>query len=104
MRGIPKHCNTKQDYEYLMNNYSEDIWKPIMQTLYDDRLQFFNRGILTSEETGITDDTHKVVEEQDMATGETIRYQYELAVNPDAHMFRIGYTEEEILALLGSVI
>ena len=61
MRGIPKHCNTKQDYEYLINNYSEDVWKPIMQTLYNDSLQFFNRGVLTSEETGITDDTHKVV-------------------------------------------
>ena len=39
-----------------------------------------------------------------MTTGETTRYQYEMAVNPDAHMFRIGYTEVEILALLGSVI
>ena len=103
MRGVPKHCNTKKDYEFLMDNYPEDIWRPAIQQLYDDRLQQFNRGVLSSEDLGIVDETHSIVEERGMG-GEIVRYQYEIAVNSDAHMFRIGYTEEEILALLGSVI
>ena len=103
MRGVPKHCNTKKDYEFLMGNYSEEIWRPAIQQLYADRLQQFNRGVLSSEDLGIVDETHSIVEERGTG-GEIIRYQYEMAVNPDAHMFRIGYTEEEILALLGSVI
>lgn len=103
MRGVPKHCNTKKDYEFLVGNYPDEIWRPAIQQLYDDRLQQFNRGVLSSEDLGIVDETHSIVEERGTG-GEIIRYQYEMAVNPDAHMFRIGYTEEEILALLGSVI
>ena len=99
MRGVPKYCNTKKDYEYLIDNYPEEIWKPAIQQLYDDRLQQFNRGVLAPESLGVVDNTHSIVEDQGIG-GETIRYQYEMAVNPTAHMFVIGYTEAEILALL----
>lgn len=100
MRGLPKHLNSKEDYEYIMANYTEAEWKPILQQLYDDRIQAFNRGVITGE--GVTDDTHYVVEEKDMMSEDIIKYQYELAVNPDAHMFRIGYTEAELEAILGA--
>ena len=104
MRGEPKHLNSKFDYEYLKENYPEDIWRPAFQRLYDDRMREFNAGVLADGDSGIVDDTHSVIESKDMTSDAVIRYQYEMAVNPDAHMFRIGYTEEEILTLLGSVI
>ena len=99
MRGEPKHLNTKADYEYLKANYPESIWQPAYQSLYDDRLQEFNRGELAEGDNGTVDATHSVVENKN-TDGTITRYQYEKAVNPDAWIYRIGFTDAEVLAVL----
>ena len=49
----------------------------------------FNGG---ETDRGIIDDTHKVIKDEQTKKA----YQYELQVNPNCKMYRIGYTREEL--------
>ena len=94
MKGFPKHLNTKADYEYIKANFDRELWLPEYQKLLESYKDWFFIKELESEEEGITDDTHKVVvSEQD---DKTTYSQYELQENPNAKLFRIGYTVSEV--------
>lgn len=97
MRGFPKHLNSKADYYYIKENFPASKWKPHWQQLLDERFGWFWTNDLESAEEGITDDTHKVVENKG-TDGTTTYAQYELKENPDAKIFRIGFTVEEVEA------
>lgn len=47
-------------------------------------------------ENSVADVTHKVVEDEE--TGK--KYQYEFRENPECMMNKMGYTEEEVKAIL----
>lgn len=94
MKGLPKNLNSKEDYIYAKNNFPEEYWKKEFQNLLDNRFGWFYVEDLESEK-GINDDTHKVVEDKD--TGYT---QYELRENPDAKIFKLGFTVEEVEEML----
>ena len=89
MVGYPKFLNTKEDYEYVRNNFPKNEWEKDFKALLDGEKDWFNVG---ETDNGIIDDTHKVI--KDEQTGKT--YQYELQVNPNCKMHRIGYTREEV--------
>ena len=89
MVGYPKFLNTKEDYEYVRNNCPKNEWEKDFKALLDGEKDWFNVG---ETDDGIIDDTHKVIkDEQKRKT-----YQYELQVNPNCKMHRIGYTREEV--------
>ena len=97
MIGFPKHLNSRADFEYVKENFP-DKWRPLYQSLLDERNQWFNLGKLADGEEGVEDATHKVIV-SDMQ-GVTERYQYEFRLDPNCNLIRLGYTVEEVEALL----
>jgi hypothetical protein len=53
------------------------------------------------EGDGITDATHRVIQSQDME-GNPITIQQVLEVDPNAKLFRIGFTEQEVEEVLNA--
>jgi hypothetical protein len=101
MVGFPKYLNSKEDYYYIKDHFSTELWKPAWQALIDESKGWFVTGEVKSVEAGVTDDTHKVIEEKGTGeTSETKYYQYELQTNPTCKMLRIGFTEDEITEAL----
>lgn len=101
MIGYPKHLNTKYDYEYVKENFPKSNWESDFQALLDSQYEWFFVKYLTENEEGISDDTHKVVEEEKTEeNSEVKRMQYEYRHNPDCLLCRLGFTEEEVKAAL----
>ena len=98
MKGYPKCLNSKDDYLYVKDNFSRDEWAGDFQALLDSVKDWFFVEMLESEEAGLTDDTHKVVvNEEGEGDNATKTYaQYELKENPAAKIFRLGFTTEEV--------
>jgi len=94
MRDFPKWLNTKQDYLNCLNLYPDET-KKSLQVLLDSRFNWFPVRELTENEQGITDETHKIVE------FENERSQYELLEDSNARIFQLGFTVEEVQALIG---
>lgn len=97
MIGYPKHLNTKFDYEFVRDNFPKENWESDFQALLDSQYEWFFVKYLEDDDEGITDDTHKVVEEAGPKESETKkRSQYEYRHNPDCLLCRLGFTEEEV--------
>lgn len=98
MKGYPKHLNTKEDYEYVRQNFSKEVWEEDFKNLLDTQYDWFFEKELAEGEEGIIDTTHKVVEnEQD---GKATHAQYKWDYNPFCKLARIGYTEQEVQDIL----
>jgi hypothetical protein len=98
MRGNPKHLNTKFDYEYIKNQNLSG-WQQQYQALLDNRLNWFKTADLAPEDAGVTDATNRVRTETDL-DGTTIKYQQELQEDPNCKLFRLGFTQSEVEAVL----
>lgn len=99
MQGSPKHLNSASDYEYVRQNY--DNWKTYWQALYDERLIWQSVGTIPEGESGIEDDSHKVIESED-EQGRPTKIQMELAEDENARYSRppISFTKEYIESVL----
>lgn len=93
MRGFPKRINTKQDYINLLVDYPAET-KQELQKLLDTRYFWQKTKVLAEGETGIEDDTHKIVEQD----GERIQQEYREDSN--ARLFRLGFTVTEVEGLI----
>lgn len=103
MKGLPKTLNDKHDYLYAKDNFPEDYWRPEFQHLLDSRFCWYFVENLSRADSGITDDTHKVVENHSTGEQEETTYaQYELRENPNAKIFRIGFTVAEVEEILSA--
>ena len=101
MKGYPSFMNTREDYEYARTNFPKDKWLPDFQNLFSTMKSWYFVSSLKKKTDGYEDETHKIIEIPD--SNNSISYaQYELRVNPDCKLFRIGYTEKEIKAILES--
>lgn len=96
MIGNPKYLNTRHDYEYVQQHF--DNWLEYWQELYDSRMIWANVELVGA---GIEDDTHRLIQSRDMEDNE-ITIQQELQVDPNAKLFRIGFTEGEVAAALAA--
>ena len=94
MVGYPKYLNTKDDYEFVRKNFPKDMWQSAFESLLDTSRDWFNEGEITG--TGITDETHKVIIDEQSGA----KYQYVYKENPNCRMKQLGYTEDEIKAIL----
>lgn len=89
MRGLPKFFNTKQDYlNCLAIEELKEATKKELQKLIDNRFSWFDVAVIDG--VGIEDETHRVVEDM----------QQELREDPNARIFQIGFTVQEIEELL----
>lgn len=100
MQGVPKYLNTKEDYEYLRQNFPAEVWRPKFESLLTERMQWFNTGVLAEGAVGQTDDSHKVIEDAGMGGAVATRYQFELRDDANCLLFRLGYAVEEVEAIL----
>jgi hypothetical protein len=96
MKGIPKHLAMKQDYLNIMGLFEKNEWGPRFQELIDNRYTWVEVGPIEGE--GVTDDTHKV--SMGIIDGEEAPIQLELQEDPNAKIFRLGFTVEEVNAYL----
>ncbi len=99
MVGYPKFLNTKEDYEFVRANFPKEEWESDFKALLNERYEWFNLGEIEGE--GVTDDTHKVVEDK-QDDGTVVRYQYEYKENENARIYRLGYTVEEVESILNA--
>lgn len=99
MKGYPKALNTKQDYEYVKNNFPKYMWATAFQNLLDTMNEWYFVKQLLENEQGIEDDTHKV-ESQELEDGTIIRTQFEFRFNPDCKLIELGYTPDEVKSFL----
>lgn len=91
MRGFPKILNSARDVENLKQDFPVEL-KAYLQDILDYKDQWIVENKLADGDTGITDDTHKVVENKDQLTGEvTDRYQYVFKEDPNCYIFRLGF-------------
>ena len=103
MQGFPKWLNTREDYIYVKENFPPEQWKPVFQSLLDERMQWLNTGLLKNEADGVNDETHKVVGgDSDMPDTPAQYYQYEFKEDPNCRMFKLGFTVDEVEQLLSS--
>lgn len=96
MIGYPKHLNTKADYEFVRTHFPKNNWEKDFKNLLAGEYTWINTGELAKDDSGKTDDTHRVSE----ADQEGKRYQYEKILDPYSKMKQIGYTHEEIMEIL----
>ena len=106
MRGKPKYLNTKQDYLNLLNmTEAQGVTKAdkeeALKELLDNREDWFFDKV-TSENEGINDATHKVIINEDVDGAKTYA-QYILKKNDGATIYRLGFTIEEVNALLANL-
>lgn len=100
MRGFPKSLHTKEDYLYIKNNFEPEQWKPEFQKLLDTTSDWFFVKNLNKAEDGIDDDTHKIVETEISSDKPSVISQYEFRENPDAKLYKLGFTVEEVQQLI----
>ncbi len=104
MRGYPKILNTKDDYEYVRDNFPKSQWQADWQNLLDTMRDWVPLWTLKSRESGIEDETHKITSEtRDNEYGEypeTVYTQWEYQVIPTCKLLILGFSEEEVTAAL----
>jgi len=100
MIGFPKVLNSKFDVEFTREHFPGERLKEKLQSMLDERMQWFFTGDLESAEAGITDATHKVVTTEGMGDRLPSYGQYELMEDQNCEMYRLGLTMEEVEALL----
>lgn len=95
MFGYPEVFNTKHDV-YVAYDLDKAKTKEIIRTWLQEEYDWFFVKKLEDLESGIEDDTHKVVVHE--TNGE--RYQYELRKNESCMMYHLGFTRQEIENML----
>jgi hypothetical protein len=101
MRGFPKYLNTKTDYEYVKATFPPEQWRPRFQALLDERFAWLPVGPLADGQPGVEDETHRVlVNPAETGQNVPVRVQEEYREDPNATIFRLGFTVEEVTQIL----
>lgn len=109
MIGFPKYLSTKRDYINILNDFSDTYSNEVknaFQILYDSKTREFILTELEHPETGLTDDTHRVISSIDSDSGINITkyYQLETRLDPNCKLFKIGFTLEEVEHILSNLL
>ena len=103
MKGFPKVFSTKQDYYNVRDTYPEQT-KAQLKRIMDGRFIWKNIGELAEGETGLVDDTHKVIETSgDMMSenkDKTVFVQMILTEDENCEFYRQGWNIEEAINFL----
>lgn len=100
MQGYPKNLNTKEDYLFVKANFPKEAWQADFKSLLDTESDWFFVSNLESREAGQTDKTHKIEEITDSFSGNVGYAQYVYKSNPQAKIYRLGFTRDEIQGYL----
>lgn len=103
MRGIPTVLNTREDYEYLKENFDKDVWVPKFQELFDTSFMWvFERDLQPNEPDLVDDNVRKMQVSVDPESGKTVRSIYLFRPNNNCKLLQIGYTREEVENIIAS--
>ena len=94
MKGMPKTFNSKKDVEFCLQRWPE-MTKDFLQKIKDSRNTWLIDHKMDLNEDGIEDETHKVTELYDEDGNLTEKYQMVWDEDPNARLFRLGFTVEE---------
>lgn len=101
MKDYPKHLNTKADYLYVKDNFPKSMWEQDFQNLLDTQYDWVITSELNSKEDGIEDDTHKIIEMQEMQS-DIKYYQSELKDIETAPIHQMNFTVKEVKKILSA--
>jgi len=93
MKGYPKHIATQKDLQVAMEINAERT-KSFIRRAIDARTGWVVTGSLDNESDGVTDDTHRVLD-QASEEGEHDWYQEEWGPIPGGTLDRLGLSVEE---------
>ena len=106
MYGIPKILQTRADFDFCLVAAKSGTANP------HDVLQHF-RGLISSAQAYVFDKTlvaneqpsgkqpdYFVSEEKDEEAGEIVRTQYRMGTDNSARIFSLGYTIDEVTAII----
>lgn len=103
MIGFPKYINSMGDVQNLKDMYPAEL-KAHLQSIYDGKDGWIATAKLEGTDTGVTDDTHKVVEVKDTDGTVTEQYQYEFKEDANCFLFKLGFaTSADCKALIDSL-
>jgi len=94
MRGMPQTWNSKRDVLYCLDHWPTQA-KHALQRFLDSRFEWIIVKKLADDESGVEDDTHRVREVTDEDGNVVERYQLEWKEDPNARLFRLGFTVDE---------
>jgi len=102
MKGYPRHLNTRADYDFVRQNFEKSLWLPDYEALLNSYQEWFFVKHLDAESEGINDATHKVITVTPIDNdGTPTSYdQYELRTNPQARIFELGFSVEEVQQII----
>lgn len=104
MMGLP-YFGTRKDVENALLLFPEKA-KIKLKSLYEDRYVWVEVSELESREAGVEDDFHIVTTKNtNMAEeqNEEVFVQLEKQVDPNAQIYRLGFTDEEIMSVIKGV-
>ena len=96
MRGYPKHINTQADLKTAML-VDANRTREMLKSWINEREGWYVTSPLESQADGVTDETHRVVDQGD-ETSEW--YQQEWGALPNNMLDRIGLSKSEAEAML----
>ena len=100
MNGFPRAINNKQDVLNLIDDYPEKI-NTFLNGLIESKNAWLFTETLADGDNGTTDDTHKVCEVTDEDGTVTERNRYELVLDSNGPIFRMGFANvAEVEALV----
>jgi len=100
MNGFPRTINNKQDVLNLIDDYPEQTSK-FLNGLIESKNAWLFTNTLADGDDGTTDSTHKVESLTDENDVVTERNQYELVLDSNGPIFRMGFESvSEVEALL----
>jgi len=102
MKGNPKNLNSKFDYEYIKEHCDVEFWLPRWENLLAQRYHWMPTKVLTSQEEGIEDETHRIDVQRSEVDGEekVVLQQLEYVEDPYSDFARFGFTLEEVNAAI----
>ena len=101
MVGYPSHLNTREDYDYVVANFSKDQYVQDFQNLLDTRYDFqFDHYMEDDETVDLLDGNHRILMEEVPGQELPKRALYTKVYVSGNRMEQLGYTEEEVLAII----
>jgi hypothetical protein len=106
MKGFPKYINSRSDLDNCAAEFPEQTRLFLLDILNFKDVWVVTK-ILSDEDDGLVDDTHKVVESKNNDGVVTQRYQYELMEDPaeNGPIKRFGFVDgAQMQAYLESIV
>lgn len=102
INGMFNQLNTKEDYYLAMQLFEPSRYVQIFQDLLDTRVMWVKDSELSDSESGVSDTTHKIVIVPQVGGGQKY-YQYILQDDPEAKIYKLGFTLDEVRNIIDSV-